>query len=837
MKRLYLLFALAVLAIVQASAQVSLSGNVKSTEGEALPGASVVLVETSNGTITDAQGNFILRNIKPGNYHIKISFIGYYNFETSISLINNQKIEVVLNPSSVVTDEIVVNAYRAGSKTPVAHTDIKASDFKDRNLGSDITYLMQMSPSIVTSSDAGQGVGYTSIRVRGTDANRINVTINGMPLNDAESSGVYWVDLPDFASSVDNIQVQRGVGTSTNGAGAFGASFNFQTQSFQDKPYAEINSAAGSFNTFKNTVMLGTGLLNKHFNFEARLSAITSDGYIDRASSNLQSYYVAGGYLGNSSSVRIMTFGGKEKTYQAWNGVPMVRLKNDTLGMLDYLANSDLTSKQDSINMFSSGRTYNAYWYPNQTDNYQQRHYQVLFNQNINQNLSTSLTLHYTHGEGYYEELKESAKLAKYLISNVNIGSDSILNQMGIDPAYTDNGNIVRSDLITQKWLNNDFYGAVATATYSTDKLKTTLGGGYSYYYGHHYGYVIWSRYAILDSNKHEWYRATGKKTDWNGFIRTEYTPFEQLTLYADLQERGIQHDMNGFTDKRKNIKQSHSFNFFNPKIGATYSFIPNIQSFISWGRSHREPNRNNYVDADSGRWPTAERLDDIEVGFRAAGEWWKVELNGYYMYYDNQLVLTGAINDTGDAIMTNVKDSYREGLELSGILKPTRWFEINGNITLSRNKIKNYTEYVDNWGSSGPAQYEKNIGKSDLSFSPNVIWNSRLKFIPVDNFAIEGLIRHVGKQYIDNSSSDARKLDAYTVTDLILTYKIFPRFMKELSLSLMINNLFSTDYISNAWVYRYYTDGSNNQPEEKALDGYFPQAFRNYMIGLSLRF
>jgi iron complex outermembrane receptor protein len=816
MKRLFLLFALSLVVFVQISAQVSLSGNIKSTEGDAMPGASIVLVETSVGTIADAQGNFVIHNIKPGNYHVKISFIGYNSFETHISLTSNQKLDVTLAPLSVIADEIVVNAYRADSKTPVAHTDIKASDYKNRNLGSDITYLMQMSPSIVTSSDAGQGVGYTSIRVRGTDANRINVTINGMPLNDAESSGVYWVDLPDFASSVDNIQVQRGVGTSTNGAGAFGASFNFQTQSFQDKPYAEINSAAGSFKTFKNTVVLGTGLLENHFNFETRLSSITSDGYIDRANSNLQSYYVAGGYHNDQTSVRIMTFGGKEKTYQAWNGVPMVRLKNDTLGMLDYLANSGLTSKQDSINMFSSGRTYNAYWYPNQTDNYQQNHYQLLFNQKINKNLSTSLTLHYTHGEGYYEELQDDASLRKYLISNANVAS---------------------SDLITQKWLNNNFYGAVASATYSTNKLKTTLGGGYSYYYGHHYGYVIWSKSAVLDNNKHEWYRATGKKTDWNGFIRTEYTPFEQLTLYADLQERGIQHDMNGFNDKRKNITQSHSFNFFNPKVGATFSFTSNIQAFISWGRSHREPNRNNYVDADSGRWPTAERLDDIEAGFRAAGEWWKVELNGYYMYYDNQLVLTGAINDTGDAIMTNVKNSYREGLELSGILKPIRWFELNGNVTLSQNKIKNFTEYVDNWGSTGPAQYEKNIGKSDLSFSPNLIWNSRLKFMPLENFTIEGLIRHVGKQYIDNSSSDARKLNAYTVSDLVLTYKLLPRFMKELSLLLMVNNLFNTDYISNAWVYRYYTDGTNNQPVEKALDGYFPQAFRNYMIGLSLKF
>jgi iron complex outermembrane receptor protein len=816
MKRLFLLFALTLVVFVQISAQVSLSGNVKSTEGDAMPGASIVLVETSVGTIADAQGNFVIHNIKPGNYHVKISFIGCNSFETYISLTSNQKLDATLAPLSVIADEIVVNAYRADSKTPVAHTDIKASDYKNRNLGSDITYLMQMSPSIVTSSDAGQGVGYTSIRVRGTDANRINVTINGMPLNDAESSGVYWVDLPDFASSVDNIQVQRGVGTSTNGAGAFGASFNFQTQSFQDKPYAEINSAAGSFKTFKNTVMLGTGLLENHFNFETRLSSITSDGYIDRANSNLQSYYVAGGYHNDQTSVRIMTFGGKEKTYQAWNGVPMVRLKNDTLGMLDYLANSGLTSKQDSINMFSSGRTYNAYWYPNQTDNYQQNHYQLLFNQKINKNLSTSLTLHYTHGEGYYEELQEDASLPKYLISNANVAS---------------------SDLITQKWLNNDFYGAVASATYSTNKLKTTLGGGYSYYYGHHYGYVIWSKSAVLDNNKHEWYRATGKKTDWNGFIRTEYTPFEQLTLYADLQERGIQHDMNGFNDKRKYITQNHSFNFFNPKVGATFSFTSNMQAFISWGRSHREPNRNNYVDADSGRWPTAERLDDIEAGFRAAGEWWKVELNGYYMYYDNQLVLTGAINDTGDAIMTNVKDSYREGLELSGVLKPVQWFELNANVTVSQNKIKNFTEYVDNWGNSGPAQYEKNIGKSDLSFSPNLIWNSRLKFMPLENFTIEGLIRHVGKQYIDNSSSDARKLDAYTVSDLVLTYKLLPRFMKELSLSLMVNNLFNTDYISNAWVYRYYTDGTNSQPVEKALDGYFPQAFRNYMIGLSLKF
>ena len=829
-----------------ASAQVNLSGHVQNNEGESLPGANVVLVETMAGISTDLDGNFNLRNIKQGNYHLKVTFIGYQDFEQDISLTKDQKINIALSSLSIMTEEIIVRGNRAGGKTPVAHTDIKASDFKDRNLGSDITYLMQLSPSVVTSSDAGAGVGYTSIRVRGTDLNRINVMVNGIPLNDAESHGVYWVNMPDFASTVDNIQIQRGVGTSANGAGAFGASFNFQTQGFNDKPYAEVNSAVGSFNTFKNTVMLGSGLLNKHYTFDARLSAISSDGYIDRASSDLKSYFLSGAYHNENTIVRLVTFAGHEKTYQAWYGVPKARLNNDTVGMQNYLYNSDLNlyNTKDKENIEKSGRTYNPYLYPNQTDNYTQQHYQLHVAHQFSKAFSFNTALHYTHGEGYYEELKNYASLYKYNIPEVNVGNDSILTEvMGVPADYIDNGKIVKTDLVRQKWLNNDFYGIVGSFNYVVDKLKTTVGGGYNKYDGHHYGYVTWSRFAAPTTNQYEYYRATGTKTDWNAFIRSEYSPIEQLTLFVDLQDRGIKHDISGLSDKRKDVTQSHSFNFFNPKVGLSYQINNQIQAYASWARSHREPNRNNYVDADSGKWPTSEQLDDIEAGLRVSGSWFAAEVNGFNMRYKNQLVLTGEINESGDAIMTNVKDSYRKGIELSASAKPSFWVELSGTITLSENKIKDFTEYVDNWNywndpKNEPLQLVTKLGKTDLSFSPNIVWNTRAKFIPLKNFSIEGIVRHVGNQYIDNTSNSSRQLSAYTVGDLVLSYQIFPNFMKQISLNFMINNVFNKDYISNAWVYRFsQVDSNTNQRYESALDGYFPQAFRNYMVGVSLKF
>lgn len=838
MKRLIFIHAL-VICMGHVGAQVNLSGHVQNTEGESLTGANVVLSESSIGTATDMYGNFNLKNIKTGTFHLKVSYIGFKDYEQELTLTKDQQVTITLAASSIVTDDIIVRGNRAGSKTPIAHTDIKASDFKNRNLGTDITYLMQLTPSVVTSSDAGAGVGYTGIRVRGTDLNRINVTVNGIPLNDAESHGVYWVNMPDFASSVDNIQIQRGVGTSTNGAGAFGASFNLQTQDFNDTPYAEVNSAYGSFNTFKNTVMLGSGIINKHFTFDARLSAISSDGYIDRASSDLKSYFISGAYHDDKTIVRLVTFAGKEKTYQAWYGVPKVRLNNDADGMQNYLYNSDLYlyNAQDKDNLFNSGRKYNPYLYPNQTDNYTQQHYQLHLAHQFNSELSFNTALHYTHGEGYYEEQRNYVALSKYNIPEVNGGSDSILTKvMGVPADYIKNGKIVKTDLVRQKWLNNDFYGVVGSLTHKLEKIKTTVGGGYNEYDGHHYGFVTWSRFASPTSNKYEYYRASGTKTDWNIYARSEFSPFENLTLFVDLQERGITHNIKGLSDKRKDVTQKHTFSFFNPKAGISYQIVEGLQAYASWARSNREPNRNNYVDADSGKWPTSERLDDIEAGLRFSNRWISAEANSYYMKYNNQLVLTGEINESNDVIMTNAKDSYRKGIELMASTRPLSWVELSGAFTLSENKINDFTEYVDNW--SGPAQLVTKLGKTDLSFSPNIVWNARAKFMPIKDLSIEGIVRHVGKQYIDNTSNSNRKLDAYTVSDLVIAYQLFPQFIKQLSLNVMVNNVFDTNYITNAWVYRFsQVDKNTHQRSEGVLDGYFPQAFRNYMVGLSLKF
>ena len=814
MKRVILMLVAACTFMSAFSQQYTLSGTVKDSNGNPLTGANVVVNNTYLGVATNLNGEFSFR-LNGGEYTLSVSFLGYGKYQKVVHLDRDVNINVALKAATVLGDEIIVTATRAKVNDPVAYTNVSHKDIESRNLGQDIPYLLNMTPSVVATSDAGTGIGYTNLRIRGTDANRINVTVNGIPLNDPESHGVFWVDIPDFATSLDNVQIQRGVGTSTNGAGAFGATINFQTQSYNKDPYAEYKTAAGSFNTFNNSIKVGSGLLNNHFTIDARLSKITSDGYIDRASSDLKSFFVSGGYYNQKTIIRANVFSGKEKTYQAWNGVPKVRLENDYQGMQKLINDAGYTQAEADNLLNSNSRTYNFYTYDNQTDNYQQDNYQLFLSHEFSPMLNINAALHYTYGRGYYEEKKDNQKLSNYQLDLVIIGGDTIL----------------RTDLIRRKWLDNDFYGTTYSLNYHNRNVAVTLGGAWNKYDGRHFGRVIWARYASNGEIRHEWYRNTGIKTDFNNYIKVNYQITDDIGVYGDFQYRNIHYDINGIDNDLRNITQQHSYNFLNPKFGFSFLKGEKQSAYFSFGIAHREPNRDNFTDADPEKpAPTFETLLDYELGYHIKSEKVKVGLNLYYMDYDNQLVLTGEINDVGAAVMTNVKKSYRTGVEfMAGVrlLKNLLW---NMNATLSQNKIDNFTEYVDNWDTG--TQDVFNLGQTNLAFSPDIVGGSTIIFIPFKSFRAEFLSKYVGKQYIDNTSSEERKLSPYFVNNLTFNYNFSPKVFQAIDISLMVNNLFNVKYESNAWVYRYIYE---NQPE--VMDGYFPQAGISYLLSVNFRF
>jgi len=814
MKRIYLTLLLQCI-VFWGFAQFTLKGTVKTETGELLVGANLTVSNGFSGTTTDVNGVYQFKKLKAGVYQLSVSFIGYEKQNSEINLTGNQTLDVVLKSDNILAEEVLVSATRVKEKTPVAFTTVEKSEIRDNNLGQDIPYLLGLTPSFVTTSDAGTGVGYTNFRIRGTDLNRINVTVNGIPMNDAESHGTWWVDIPDLASSTDNIQVQRGVGTSTNGAAAFGATINLQTTTINKEAFAEYSTSAGSFGTLKNSVGVGTGLLKGKFTFDARLSKVSSDGFIDRASSNLKSFFVSGGYFTDKTILKLNVFSGLEDTYQAWNGVPSVRLNNDLAGMQRYADHGLYSQKQVDEMISSNSRTYNLYTYPNQVDYYQQDHYQLLYSHQFSPEFSLNASGFYTKGKGYYEEYKDDQKLADYLIIAPVVGGVTIS----------------KSDLIRRKWLDNDFYGMTFSLNRKLETSEFTFGGGYNVYDGNHFGKVIWARNAGDSEMNHEWYRGNGLKKDFNLFAKYNYVLAENLNLFADFQYRKINYSITGLDDDLRDLTQSHNFEFFNPKVGLYYQLSEKQNLYINFARANREPNRDNYVDADpKGKQPTFETLNDFELGYKYNTSGFAFGANAYFMSYQNQLILTGEINDVGAPIMTNVDNSYRAGLELMAGMKLTEKLKWDVNVTLSKNKIKDFTDYVDDWDNGG--QIATKLGTTDLAFSPEMIANSQLSWIAAKGLNISLQSYSVSKQYIDNTSSNDRKLNGYFLNNLKFTYRVPQKFAKEFNLHLMVNNLFDTKYENNAWVYSYVYGG-----ERFGMDGYFPQAGINFMAGLDIRF
>lgn len=706
----------------------------------------------------------------------------------------------------ITLDEVVVTATRVAKGTPVAYSEISSKDLSNRNDGQGIPYLISLTPSVIMTSDAGTGIGYSGFRIRGTDANRINITINGVPVNDSESHTVFWVNLPDFASSVDNIQIQRGAGTSTNGAAAFGATVAMQTQKSELKPYGEYSVSAGSFGTVKNTVKGGTGLLYDHFVFDARYSNIQSDGYIDRASANMSSYFASAAYYGENTLIKFQTFGSSEKTYQAWTGVPSSLLDEDrTYNPCGEYEENDITK-----------------FYKNQTDNYWQQNYHLTASQRLSSYWNMNLTLHYTDGEGYYEDYKGKASFESYKLS-------PYINEKG--------ETISKSDLVRRKWLENDFYGAIYSANYRAERLQMSFGAAVNRYDGDHFGRVIWVKNTnSLPEPDYEYYRNTGDKLDYNTYIKANYQLSSTLNGYLDLQYRGIHYTIRGNHDKTgKNLNITKNWNFFNPKAGVNYQ-KGGHNAFISFSVANREPNRDNFTEAGPDERPTHETLHDYEAGYSFGNKRFRAGANLYFMDYNNQLILTGKISEIGEALTSNIKDSYRMGIELTGGVSITSWLDWNANLTVSRNKIKNFTESLqnldENWdpieGKEGINNY---IGTTNIAFSPDIIANSMFGF-NWKNFNAGFNTQFVGRQYIDNTSSKERSIKPYIVNSLRAGYVFKPKFMKEIGLDVTVNNLFNEQYETNAWVYSAIVGG-----KRYTEDGYFTQAGINAMARVTFKF
>ncbi|MGM8360338.1 TonB-dependent receptor [Flavobacterium sp. ARAG 55.4] len=672
-------------------------------------------------------------------------------------------------------DEVLVSAVRVTTKTPVSFSNLDKKEIAPRNLGQDIPALMNYLPSVVSTSYAGNGIGYAGIRVRGSDATRVNITVNGIPYNDSESHGTFWVNMPDFASSVENMQLQRGVGTSTNGSGAFGASLNLLTDAYSKKSSGEIANSFGSFNTRKHTVKFSSGLMNDHFELAGRLSALKSDGYVDRASSDLKSYFLQGTYVGKTTLIKALAFGGTEKTYQAWNGIDGATLA------------SDRTFNFGGIYTDESG---NTRFYDNETDNYQQDHYQLHWNEKFSSNWNTNLAFHYTKGKGYYENYKEDADFGDY----------------GLNPV----GSEVTTDLVRQKWLDNDFYGTTFSANYKNEALDVILGGGWNKYEGDHFGKVIWARFASQSELGDRYYEDFASKTDGNVFAKINYQIGNFVNVYVDAQYRNVHYKANSAETGLVN----DNFNFFNPKAGLNFTLNNKNAVYVSYARANREPNRTDYEGVNV----KPERMDDFELGWRFLTPKTQININGYYMKYKDQLVLTGELDDVGNPVRTNVGESYRLGLEVDASFQLDKKWTIRPNFTLSDNKN---IDFVLDSG-NGTA----NLENTNIAFSPKLIAANSLVFSPLANLQLNLLSKFVGSQYLNNMNDGQGKLNDYFVNDFNATYTIFPKSVfKSITISVLANNFANKHYVS---------DGADYGG---GYVYYYPQAGANFLAGLNLKF
>ncbi len=784
-------------------AQQTVHGTVIDAQtGDSLPGANIIQVHTQNGTASDKNGHFSLKLIKNESSKIQISYIGYK--EKTVNVAHQKRtLTVKLSPKIHQSNAIFVQGVRAGKSAPIASHTIEHAEIKNKNMGQSFTYLLSNLPSVTTTSDAGAGIGYTSMHIRGVDPTRINITINGIPVNDAESQSLFWVDIPGLASSVQSVQVQRGVGTSTNGAGAFGASVNVQTVKMRDKPFGEINAGLGSFGTRRANVKLGSGLMGNGWQVQGRLSRIYSNGYRDRAFSNLRSFYLSAAHHGKKGLLRADVFSGKEKTYQAWSGITRRRLHTD--------------------------RTYNPLGtekpgepYKNQTDNYQQDHYQLHYSYQFSDHWEANASVFFVYGRGYYQ----------------NYIADQKMNDYDLNPVVLPDTTISRTDLINKDWLKNYFYGGVFSTRYRGSNWNLTVGGAYDQYRGKHYKQVVKTKISDFLGKAHQYNYNTAFKTDGNLYGKLNYFFTDAFSGYLDLQVRHIYYRFLG-KDQRPapgggqeivDVTQSIPLTFFNPKVGLVYRFAGHQRVYASFGVGNKEPSRDDYVNSTASSRPESETLHDWEAGYKAHYHRFAGSINMYYMHYKDQLIPTGELNDVGAVVLQNTPHSYRAGIELQTgiqILPQLRW---EGNASFSRNKIEHFTQYINNFDTG--KQDTRTFTNTAIAFSPDFIGNSIFN-LNIQGFKATFTSKYVSRQYLDNTQAKSRSIDPYFVNDLQLAYDFGSfSFAKKLKISLLINNISNEKYVSNGAAYGHISDGKVHYTSY-----YYPQAGRNYLGRVTIDF
>ena len=691
---------------------------------------------------------------------------------------------------TLMLENIEITSIRAADEAPFTKTNISKKEIEKLNLGLDLPFILNQTPSVVVNSDAGNGIGYTGLRIRGSDASRVNVTLNGIPYNDAESQGTFFVDLPDIASSLNSIQVQRGVGTSSNGAGAFGATVNLSTNEVNEEKYAEVNNSYGSFNSWKNTIKTGTGLLGNHFTTDVRVSLINSDGYIDRATSKLESFFVSSAYIDKNSSLRLNILSGKEKTYQAWYGIPESYLS----GNRRY--NPAGTEKPGSP-------------YDNETDNYTQTHYQFFYNRKINDRLSFNTALFLTRGKGYYEEYRAEQPFGNYGLPDYITGTDTLTS----------------TDLIRRLWLDNYFYGGIFSIKLQKNKTHFTFGGGWNEYDGKHYDIVTWAQAGF--PKDYTYSNVPANKQDLNLYAKLLQTLGSAFVAFADVQGRLVNYNIRGF-ESSPGIRINKNYTFFNPKAGISFN-KNSYQVYLSYSIGAKEPNRNDF-EAGLDQVPEPEILYDLELGVEKKNTHYTWGATFYYMNYQNQLVSTGKINDVGAYTRTNAPKSYRLGIELQAAAKFAPWINAGGNISFSKNKIKSFTEYVDDYDNGNQKVYQ--YQNTNIAFSPDAVAFAALNIIPVKNAEISLQSKYVSRQFLDNTSHVSRSINSYCVQNLKMSYSFSQKnIFKNVDLIFQVNNLLNRKYESNGYTYNYLSSG-----ELTVENYYFPMAGINFLAAINIK-
>ncbi|MDX5320554.1 MAG: TonB-dependent receptor [Bacteroidota bacterium] len=831
----FLTLALSVFIATMATAQTEVSGRLLDEQNkEGVVDAYLALYQGDllvAFTNSDERGYFRIPAKKEMSYQLIITHVAYENKTMKIHADSSRDLTIELKPIVNLSDEAVVKSTRMGNDMPGTHTNISKKQIQESNLGQDLPFLLNQIPGAVVNSDAGAGIGYTGVRIRGVDPTRINVTINGIPVNDAESQGVFWVNMPDFASSVQTIQVQRGAGTSTNGAGAFGATINLQTNSVRKDAFAEISTAIGFLqnnwsnpdrpnswngNTQKRNVLFGSGLMDNHWSFEGRLSQIVSDGFVDRSSSNLQSYYLSAARYGKKSVFKVNYFSGKEITYQAWNGIPEAKVNGDAEELRKYYA----FGLDDSAHLANSGnRTYNAYTYDNEVDHYTQSHTQVHYSYQINPLWTANISFHTTLGEGFYEQYRRDQELSDY----------------GIDPVTLPNDTVRSTDLIRRRWLDNSFTGFVFSSNYQTEKHHLIVGGGYNVYSGRHFGEVIWARFASNSEIRHPYYDNDAYKSDANIYVKASTSLSKKLSAFVDVQYRHIFYRFLGFNAQLDQVNQEVNFPFFNPKLGLRYVVNKNQEAYLTYSRVNREPVRDDFTQSTPETRPKPETLDDVEAGWIWQNSRQRFQATAYHMFYTNQLILTGKINDVGAYTRVNVASSFRRGLELEYSANILRWLQWTSTLAISQNKVKSFTEYLDDYDADFNylGQQVNEYSNTDLAFSPSVVASSMFRIIFDEELSLDWISKYVGRQYLDNTQNASRSLNPFWVNDLrfnLISRKL--KFMKELRCSVLAANILNTQYEPNGYTFAFIYAGQRND-----FNYLFPQAGTNFLLQLTLAF